>query len=343
MRFLGILLFPIALLYDAVTRFRNHLYDIGYKRSFSFQTNVIAVGNLSVGGTGKTPTVEYIIRLLADKHRVATLSRGYGRKTTGYRLATDDDNATTIGDEPFQFYSKFKAVNVAVCEDRALGIPFILGDRPETEVILLDDAFQHRSVQPQLSIMLTDFNKPFYDDFILPSGRLRESRHGALRADVIVVTKCPEDQSLIKFDHIKERIRKYNTHADIYFTGIQYGALTPFEGAGPLNAKLVAFSGIATPQPFVDYLGSNFELKEHIDFKDHYNYSLNDLQKLISRLAYDCSLVTTEKDRVKLIQPEFSALLAGKSAYYLPIESYFIKDGKRFDTLVENSILQYSN
>ncbi|MEM6525126.1 MAG: tetraacyldisaccharide 4'-kinase [Bacteroidota bacterium] len=343
MRFLAVLLFPIALLYDLVTRFRNHLYNVGYKRSFSFQTNVIAVGNLSVGGTGKTPMVEYIVRLLRGKYHITTLSRGYGRRTKGYRLAHNDDTAKTIGDEPFQFYNKFKDINVAVCEERALGIPFILVDRPETEVILLDDAFQHRSVKPQLNLMLTDFNNLFYNDLVLPVGRLRESRKGASRADIIIVTKCPKNEDQIPFGEIQDFMRKYNAKADVFFSGIKYGSLIPFEGAGPLKSKLIVFSGLASSRNFVEHLRSNYEVKEHFDFNDHHMYSPKEIKKLLELSGDECSLITTEKDMVKLIQPQFKSLLRDKSIYYLTIESYFLKDGKRFDSIIQNSILQYSN
>ncbi|MEM9858849.1 MAG: tetraacyldisaccharide 4'-kinase [Bacteroidota bacterium] len=343
MGFLAILLLPFSAIYDLVTRFRNHLYNIGYKSSFSFQTNVIAVGNLSVGGTGKTPMVEYIIRLLSEKFQITTLSRGYGRKTKGYIMATSDDSASSIGDEPYQFYHKFQKIHVAVCEDRALGIPFILGDRPNTEIIILDDAFQHRSVKPQLNIMLTDYKRPFYDDFVLPSGRLRESRRGSGRADIIVVTKCPEGITHSEMDVITQKIKTYNYEAAVFFAGIKYGSLTAFKGSSELKSTVTAFSGIAKPQPFIDHLKAKYSLTAHIDFKDHYDYTIKDIQKLLTQLDQNSSLVTTEKDMVKLLQPTFREYLSNKSVYYLPIETYFIKDGKRFDAIIQNSISEYSN
>ncbi|MEO0552870.1 MAG: tetraacyldisaccharide 4'-kinase [Bacteroidota bacterium] len=343
MHFLVILLFPFTLLYDLITRFRNHLYNIGYKRSFSFETNVISVGNLTVGGTGKTPMVEYIIRALQEKFKLATLSRGYGRKTKGFRIGGHDDTARTIGDEPFQILKKFSDVNVIVCEDRALAIPFILSEKPDTEVILLDDAYQHRSVKPDLNILLTDFNLPFYNDFILPSGRLRESRLGAKRADIIVITKCPDSISESQQKRIIDEVHKYNSEAEIFFTGIRYGDFKSFGTDDQLKDKLIAFSGIAKPDLFVNYLKSHYNLTEHIGFKDHYEYTQKDVSKLVNKLDTGSSLVTTEKDMVKLIKPEFEDLIKGASLFYLPIEAYFIKDGKRFDTLVRNPILKYSN
>ncbi|MEQ8576499.1 MAG: tetraacyldisaccharide 4'-kinase, partial [Fulvivirga sp.] len=164
MGFLGVLLLPFTFIYNSVTRFRNYLFDIGFKRSFEFDANVIGVGNLSVGGTGKSPMVEYLIKLLADNYKISTLSRGYGRKTRGFRIANANDSASSIGDEPYQFYNKFKNVNVTVGEERAVAIPHILAEL-EPDVILMDDAFQHRYVKPGLNIMLTDYSRPFYSDF----------------------------------------------------------------------------------------------------------------------------------------------------------------------------------
>ena len=189
---LRILLFPFSWLYYLITQIRNRLYDRGLKPSVKFELPVICVGNLTVGGTGKTPMIEHLIRLLQNRFKVATLSRGYGRATKGIRIAGPSENASTIGDEPFQFYTKFgKRITVAVGEERALAIPTILQECSDTQIILLDDGFQHRKVSPGFSILLTDYHRPFYNDFLLPSGRLRESRWGAERADVIVVTKCP--------------------------------------------------------------------------------------------------------------------------------------------------------
>lgn len=205
---------PFSILYKLVMQFRNHLYDIEYKAVFHFNTKVISVGNLSMGGTGKTPFVEYILRFLIEKgysNKVATLSRGYGRKTKGFRIANNEDSPKTVGDEPFQIYQKFRnEAVVSVGEDRVLAIPSIIYEHPENEIIVLDDAYQHRSVKPNFSILLTDFSSLFYDDYVLPSGTLRESRKGAKRADVVIVTKCPLDLGKTEQEKIKERIEKYS-------------------------------------------------------------------------------------------------------------------------------------
>lgn len=341
MNFLGILLFPFTLIYDLVTRFRNYLYNSGYKRSFEFEANVIAVGNLSVGGTGKSPMVEYLIRLLNHK-KVVTLSRGYGRATRGFRLAGNDDSPKTIGDEPYQFFNKFKNIHVAVGEQRAVAIPFILAELPETEVILLDDAFQHRPVKPSLNILLTDYNKPFFKDYILPSGRLRESRRGAKRADMIVVTKCPEQ---VDFEYYEGQIRKYNDRAHIAFASIQYMKPEGISGKEAFSHEVFLFSGIANPAPLKAYVSSQYQLVGEYYFRDHHRYRTEDIQMLTK--AFEGSkgakcLLTTEKDMVKLLPFINEGHFKGIPVYYLPIETVFLKGGKRFDETVLNSLKAYS-
>ena len=218
-----IFLFPLAVLYDAITRLRNHLFDSGLKPSFEFETRVISVGNLAVGGTGKTPMTEYLIRILCKDFKISTLSRGYGRRTKGLRFGSNDDTATTLGDEPYQLYRKFNhQVTVAVGEDRAFAIPNILQQFPETEIILMDDAFQHRFVKPQLSILVSEFNNPFYADFVMPFGRLREARKGVARADLIVFTKCPKEATKEEFDLRIKESKKYAGNKPIFFASIRY-------------------------------------------------------------------------------------------------------------------------
>lgn len=205
-----ILLFPFSALYDAATRLRNHLYDIGTKPVIHFETITVSVGNLAVGGTGKSPMVEYLVRLLKGQYKVATLSRGYGRKTKGFILASEQSTAASIGDEPMQFYRKFGAeVAVAVGEERAIAIPEILFHHSDTEVIILDDAFQHRKVGRDLNILLTAYHSPFFKDHVLPAGRLREARKGAHRADIVVVTKCPPTLDEKDKTSFSQAIREY--------------------------------------------------------------------------------------------------------------------------------------
>ena len=262
MRVLNVLLFPISVIFRIATGIRNHLYEIGHKKSFQFEIPVINVGNLNIGGSGKTPTIEYLIRLLKKDYVLATLSRGYGRRTRGLRFASDSDNASTLGDEPYQFHRNFgKEVKVVVGEDRAFAIPNILQEYPDTAVILLDDAFQHRRVRPHLNILLTDYEKPFYQDFLLPMGRLREGRMEAQRADIVVVTKCSEVLDDDVQAAVEKEITRYSGNKPVFFSFIRYGSPTPFQQTdNPISHRVVLVSGIAKPQPLEDYVSAHFEL-----------------------------------------------------------------------------------
>jgi tetraacyldisaccharide 4'-kinase len=310
------------------------------KPSVEFDLPVISVGNLSVGGTGKTPLVEHLIRLLQDQYSLATLSRGYGRKTQGFRITTGADNATTVGDEPFQFYSKFKdKITVAVGEERALAIPMILHET-EPDIIILDDAYQHRRVRPSLSILLSDYNKPFYNDYILPAGRLRESKQNADRADVVVITKCPGELSEDEMMEIGSLVRKY-TEKPIFFSSIRYGNPVPFSTASLSQMKnIILISGIANADPLEDYVKRNFLMKEHYRFEDHHAYSSHDLERFVDLFKKnpDISFLTTEKDKVKLDVPEFRRYMDGLPLFYLPIEVEFLKSGEEFDEIVLNHV-----
>lgn len=347
MSFLELVLYPFSVIYNLVTKFRNYLFDIQYKRSFKFQTNVISVGNLSVGGTGKTPMIEYLIRLLQANHNIATLSRGYGRKTRGFRLATENDDSRTLGDEPYQFYNKFKNITVTVGEQRALAIPFILAEKHETEVILLDDAYQHRYVDPNLNILLTDFNRPFFKDRLLPSGRLRESRTGAKRASVIVVTKCPSsvDSSNEKF--FREEIAKYNSNAELFFSRISYQDPKPVYESEKWSDNVLLFSGIANNEKLKEYVKGQFNLVKTIEFGDHHHYQPADLNKITQEYNLLASehkcILTTEKDMVKLIDKNIPDEFKQLPLFYLPIQFEFLNNGKRFDKIILNSITSYSN
>ena len=341
MIFLRVLVFPFAVLYDLVTRIRNALYDLGLKPTARFEIPVISVGNLVVGGTGKTPVVEHLIRLLYIAYPVATLSRGYGRKTKGFRVAREEDNALTLGDEPFQLYRKFsdKAV-IAVGEERAFAIPNILDQFPDTGVIVMDDAYQHRQVTPLINILLTDFNRPFYLDFLMPAGRLRESRKGASRADAVVVTKCPAEISDDTMMDIEKAIRKY-CDKPIFFSRIHYGNPVPFRmTAKPMGEKVILVSGLANAKPLVGYVRKNFDLIHHLDYPDHYVYTVNDLDKIrkLASAEPGISILTTEKDATKMDIHLFDSVTSAVPFFYLPIEVEFIKSGKDFDEMVLNAI-----
>ncbi|MFN3405523.1 MAG: tetraacyldisaccharide 4'-kinase [Cytophagaceae bacterium] len=339
---LRIILFPFSILYDLITRFRNHLFDIGYTRSFSFETFVINVGNLRVGGTGKTPHVEYIIRLLKDNDRVAVLSRGYGRKTKGIIIANELADAEAIGDEPYQYYLKYgKEITVAVGEERALAIPTILYERPETTTIILDDAYQHRYVKPDLNILLTEYSKPFYDDYVLPAGRLRESRKGARRADIILVTKCLSDLGSDEMEAIRYNIKKFSgKDVPIFFTGISYLGPRQFFG-NPRNLtkgeEVIVLAGIANPQYFYSEIRRSFKVKEEFTFKDHHNFKMTDIQKVVTESKRQMAkpvIITTEKDMVKLNARLIETGLEDVSWFYIPIEISFLNGKQNFDQLI---------
>jgi len=331
---LSILLFPFAFLYGLVMGFRNLLYNLGWKKSYSFNPAVISVGNLNVGGTGKTPMIEYLVSLLSSTYSIAILSRGYGRVTHGFMLAEKHDDARTIGDEPFQFYRKYgNQLSVAVCESRVEGITKLMERRPNVQVILLDDAFQHRAVKPLFSILLTDFSKPFFKDHLLPRGRLRESRSGAVRADVLVVTKCldvsPEVES-----QFKSNLHHYAGSKPVFFSGVVYKTPVAMNGREQVIKNMVLVTGIANTQPIVEYVSSHFNLVHHFQFNDHHHYSIEDIKSIQRKADPATSILTTEKDLVKLISPDFGQVMDKKLWFYLPIETNFLNHGSEFDKLI---------
>jgi tetraacyldisaccharide 4'-kinase len=333
---LRLLLFPFALIYDLITRLRNHLFNTGYRHSFEFDRTIISVGNLNVGGTGKTPMIEYLIRLLVNQNKLATLSRGYRRKTRGFHIAGKQDSAQSIGDEPYQYFRKHgEKIVVAVGEDRALAIPEIILEKPEIEIILLDDAYQHRTVVPTLNILLTEYEVPFFKDHILPVGNLRESRQCARRADIVVVTKCSPSISSLEKEHYKRAIDKYSLNKPVFFSSVKYGMPLPigdFKWKEPVEIVLV--SGIGNGSIFKSHMSSKFKVAHHFDFADHHSYSEEEVDKINSLCqsrAQNTSVITTEKDMVKLLP--FKNKLAPVGWFYIPIET-IIENGAEFDRLV---------
>jgi tetraacyldisaccharide 4'-kinase len=330
------LLFPFAWLYQWGAAIRNYLYDIGHKKSFEFECVVISVGNLNAGGSGKTPMVEYLVRLLAERYTVATLSRGYGRQTKGIRIANKDDNARTIGDEPFQLKRKYgNKITVAVGEERALAIPTILNERPEVQIILMDDAFQHRAVKPQFSILVTDRDQPFYKDYVLPMGRLRESGYGAKRADVIVVTKAGGINKS-EMERMTNSIRKYSGNKPVFFTGLTLEAPVPIQHTGSPDKAVILVSGIAKNAQVAREVSRQFNVVHHYRFPDHHRYSESELQQIHHWAdAHNIqTILTTEKDMVKLISSELLPVLANKKWFYIPVRIHFLENGMHFDELV---------
>lgn len=340
---LRILLYPFALIYGALVWLRNRLYDTGFFSSVEFMVPVISVGNLSVGGTGKTPHVEYLVRLLQYRFRVATMSRGYKRRTQGFLLADAHTNALRIGDEPMQYHLKFPDLVVSVSEERITGIPRLLQQRPDVEVVLLDDAYQHRSVKAGLNMLITDYSRPFYKDHILPMGTLRESRSAYHRADVIIVSKCPEDMSLQMAADIERRIAPL-PHQQVYFSHIKY--ITPYDfftaqGVDLKQKHAVLVCCIARPEPLVRYLHTITKQVHVLSYPDHHYFVSKDLEEI--KEAYqnwdvqDEVIVTTEKDAARLHLHIDKLKEWGVQIVVLPIEiSFLFGKGPDFDNRVMN-------
>ncbi len=345
MKLLRKLLYPLSIIYNLITTLRNFLYNKKILSSAHFEIPLINVGNLSVGGTGKTPMVEYIINLLSDQLEIAVLSRGYKRKTKGNIIAQPNHTAKDLGDEPYQVFKKLgHKVVVAVGEERALAIPEILSEHPNTKAIILDDAFQHRSISPNLNILLTPYCSPFYKDLLLPAGNLRESRVNAKRADVIVVTKCPHKLSDAQKNAIKEKIALYaKKDMPIFFSQISYDipqnvfTSEKTESENIQNDSALVVTGIAESESFLEYIKESYKKYSHLKYSDHHNYTNSDIQNILKRFKETpCKhkyLITTEKDAVKL--KEFDSLKE-ISCFYIPIKTK-LADQKKFDQLILNS------
>lgn len=316
MKIVRYLLFPIVPIYYLVTWLRNKLYDLGIKKSVAYDFPVICVGNLNVGGTGKSPMIEYLVRMLSSQHVVATLSRGYKRETKGFIVADKNATAAQIGDEPLQFYKKYANIVVSVDADRVHGISQLMALPNPPEVILLDDAYQHRKVNAGFQILLTSYNDLYIDDIVLPTGNLREPVSGAQRADVIVVTKSPVDLS----EETKKNIIRKMTplqYQEVFFGSISYATtIQNDEREMPLeslrNNYFTLVTGIANPTPLVTYLQSLGLSFEHLLFNDHHSFSVSDITNLKEKQF----ILTTEKDMVRL-QPYFDE---EDAIFYLPIE-----------------------
>lgn len=342
-----LLLYPFALLYGALVWWRNALYDSGFFTSIGFSVPVITIGNLSTGGTGKTPHVEYLVRLLQYRYRVASMSRGYKRRTQGFVLADETTNALRIGDEPMQYHLKFPELVVSVAEERMTGIPSLLQRRPDVEVILLDDAYQHRSVKAGLNILITDHAHPFYEDHILPFGSLRESRKSAKRADVIIVSKCPAALQTEQANSIRQRIKKYNNNA-VFFTGLQYILPFDFLLGSPvfLNGKNVLLvCGIAKPEPLLAFLKEQATGVHTLTYSDHHYFVSADLEEIKATFdkweVPDKIIVTTEKDAARLRLHENKLAEWGIVIAVLPVEVVVLfGQGAMFDNIVGTYIEQ---
>ncbi len=337
------ILFPFSLLYGEIVAARNIFYNKGILRSTSFNIPVINVGNLSVGGTGKTPQVEYLVRLLQDQYNLAILSRGYKRNTKGFQIADKATTAVDIGDEPMQYHAKFNDIIVAVDADRVNGIQQLKKLSAKPDAILLDDAYQHRKVEAGLNILLTSYDNLYVDDKMLPSGNLREKVKGAGRAQIIVVTKCPDELSEQDQFAIAKRLNA-ETHQTIFFSKINYGEeiigkdvilaikdLTGFE--------VVLVTGIANTIPLTAFLDTIKINYHHKKYADHYNFSQKDVDEIklaFSKIKTDKKLIlTTEKDYVR-------SFMGMDNFYYLPIETVFIDHQEDFNKLIKKYVEQSS-
>lgn len=342
------ILFPLSVLYGSIISCRNWLFDKNIFRSSSFNFPVICVGNLAVGGTGKTPMVEYLVRMLKEEYSVATLSRGYKRKTIGFAIANENTTALDIGDEPMQFHKKFPEITVAVAEERLVAIPQLLHGRPNTQVIILDDALQHRQVRAGLNILLTDFNNLYTKDLILPAGDLRDVKSSSKRADIIIVTKCKSQLSKEEKTNIVNEITPL-PEQQVFFSSIQYE--TPYHlfthEQTQLNRDnyILLICGIANPKPLTEMLNTSAATYDIMIFNDHHIFNIDDLKnikKKFSRIeAGNKIILTTEKDGVRLAK--FETELKDLPIFVIPIKHKILFDEEdTFLNQIKNFVKSYN-
>lgn len=341
------LLLPISLVYGGIIGLRNWLFDKKILKSSSFNFPIICVGNLAVGGTGKTPMVEYLIRLLKNEFNIATLSRGYKRKTKGFAIANEKTTALEIGDEPMQFHKKFSDITVAVGEERLVAIPQLLHDKPATEVIILDDAFQHRYINAGLNILLTEYNNLFTRDFMIPAGDLRDVKSSKKRAAIIIVTKCKNDLSVEESVDLRKEIQP-NAFQKIFFTSITYA--NPYHLFSKEKISLtdatdvLLICGIANPKLIKEYLTKQVHTYDMLKYADHHIFDSDDLgeiKKHFEKMNTPQKIIlTTEKDGVRL--QKFESELKDYPIYVLPIQhSFLLEQGNEFDKVVVDFILSF--
>ena len=344
-----VLLLPFALLYGVIVYVRNWLYNKQYIKSVQFNLPMICVGNLSLGGTGKSPMVEYLLSILSDDYKIATLSRGYKRRTKGYALAGVNTTALEIGDEPMQFHIKYPNVSVAVGERRIEAIPQLIQDVPDLAAVILDDAFQHREINAGLNILLTDYSNLYCDDVFFPTGDLRDERKSAKRANIIVVTKCPTNLTEEERDEIIEKLYP-EQHQAIFFTSIAYD--TPYHIYDPnkqwnlsLKDEVLLVCGIANPLPLKEYLHEKTQTYYQISYSDHHIFSIEDLNDIKNKFdqinANSKIILTTEKDAVRLVK--YTEALNTIPLYVLPIKPNFLFNSKEaFNQLVIHYVAEFN-
>ena len=327
-------LLPLSWLYGLGVKFRNMLFEIGILRSESFDVPVISVGNITVGGTGKTPHVEYLIELLKDKAKVAVLSRGYKRRTRGFVIADDNATAKTIGDEPLQMKRKYgDDITVAVDRKRCHGIRQLISDEDGIDVILLDDAFQHRYVKPGVNILLVDYHRLIIYDKLLPAGRLREPLSGKNRADIVIVTKCPHDLKPMEFRVITKAMNLYPFQR-LFFTCLEYRNITPVFGSGEQSldsigkdCHILLLTGIASPQQMIEDLSPRCPHITPLTFGDHHTFTSSDVARINNEFAvlpHPKMIITTEKDATRLIAVEGLSEEVRGAMFALPVKIRFM-------------------
>ena len=347
LKYLRLFLLPISAIYGLIVIVRNKCFDVGILKSRAFGLPIISVGNLDVGGAGKSPMTEYLITLFKNQYKIATLSRGYGRSTKGFLLADNSPNAAQlVGDEPAQFKQKFADVTVAVCEKRVIGVQNLQHNH---DLIILDDAYQHRALKPGLSILLFDYSRINEPRFLLPAGNLREPFSGRKRANIIVLSKCPVNLNAADMASATKRIRPL-PHQQVFFTGIRYGALQNFEGIAVPNTigtETIVFllTGIANPAPLLQQLKGRVKEVIHHNYPDHHPFTLKNIAKLAFEFnactAADKVIITTAKDAQRLRHLTTAAKEVLPLILVLPIEFYFLNEGQTpFNELLTNYVRQ---
>lgn len=342
------LLLPFSPLYGLAIRVRNKLFDRGLLKSSSYNVPIIAVGNLTTGGTGKTPHIEYLIRLLNKTYRVATVSRGYGRSTTGYILAKGQTSTKEIGDEPMQYFTKFDSISVSVAEKRAEAIEHLMQSVSRPQVILMDDAYQHRHVTPGLNILLLEYDSIFKQDYLLPAGNLREPMSSKKRADVIIISKSPSILVPIEKKRILEALQP-EEHQQVFFSFLKYGEFNKVFGQqSPMlmgasyymekRFTILLVTGIANPSGLIEYLRRHTDKLETLIFPDHHEFTTKDLDKItetFNNIANPSKIiVTTEKDAMRLRNPELDPVIQKLPFFFLPIQVYIHQEEEKFNKLI---------
>lgn len=336
MKRLRILLWPLSVVYAIITTLRNKIYDCGLRPSTSYDKPVICVGNITVGGTGKTPLTEYILRLLAD-YKPSLISRGYRRKTKGMVVATPSSTSSDIGDEPMQMHRKMPQMPVVACADRRQSIDWIIENR-DTGVVVMDDGFQHRSVRAGFNIVVADYARPMWSDHVFPAGNLRETWAGRHRADMVVVNKCPADLSADEAQQMRRKMKLRDGHPT-YFCTIAYGEICGTKGTEPAlqrQTPVLAIAGIGRPEPFFDEVRRRFDTVETIAYADHHNFGAEDMAQIdaqLQALGPEAVVIMTEKDAQRYTQ------IAERKAYYLPIELKFLfGEGEEFNQKIKGYV-----